>query len=494
MGRSILFLVGGLTILTGIIQVGNNQRLETLPEVTRTHFEEIQARNFNRSLVDNAIQNMVRNNDWEGEIMVNDLVDLGSIANRNSKDMIGGVLGLLNGTINEIEEPVNQKSGSTLQGVTGTLTSYTSTSQNIPTDNSVTQWDQYKLLLVSNSEYKGTTVSTEVLMQRDSFSKYSYMTQSELSTSGTEIWFFSSDNIYGPIHTNGTFKMSGNPSFYGLVTSPNMWEAHNTNPTSPNFYGGENFNAPYKASPDHFEIDKLAVAANNGGLTFSSDIFLDFSVDGASDRGKVEVYGYTTSWFRCGWGWCQGTFRNSTPTFTHYTDTFNGVISSTGKIDVQGKVKGNITVHSQDRIRITGDITYNTNPMVDSTSADLMGLVSEGDVLLDDQAHLASGSSDVTVHASIMALNSSFFVENYASGSPRGTLNLLGGIVQKNRGAVGTFNSSGVASGFAKNYQYDTRLRRSIPPFYPRESVFSIVYWKDKMVGGNYGQSDQQGS
>lgn len=74
------------------------------------------------------------------------------------------------------------------------------------------------------------------------------MTQSELAANGSTIWFMDQDNIYGPIHTNGQFAMSGAPSFYGLVTSPNMWRAHSTNPTNPNFYGGENFNAPLKVN------------------------------------------------------------------------------------------------------------------------------------------------------------------------------------------------------------------------------------------------------
>jgi len=32
-----------------------------------------------------------------------------------------------------------------------------------------------------------------------------------------------------------------------------------------------------------------------------------------------------------------------------------------------------------------------------------------------------------------------------------------------------------------QNYQYDARLKGYIPPAFPRESVFSVVYWKDKV-------------
>lgn len=163
----------------------------------------------------------------------------------------------------------------------------------------------------------------------------------------------------------------------------------------------------------------------------------------------------------------------------------NGVISTDGEIDVEGEVSGSVTLHSEDRIEIMGDITYRVNPLADSTSADLLGLVSEGDVVVDRYAHSANGSQDLTIHASIVALNTSFTVENYNSGGSKGTLNMLGGIIQQNRGPVGTFSGSTVVSGYIKNYQYDNRLKATIPPSFPRESVFSIVYWKDEVNKSN---------
>lgn len=82
-----------------------------------------------------------------------------------------------------------------------------------------------------------------------------------------------------------------------------------------------------------------------------------------------------------------------------------------------------------------------------------------------------------------MALGESFSVEDYYDGSPRGTLNLVGGIQQQVRGPVGTFSGGSIRSGFSKNYQYDNRLQKSIvPPFYPRESFYSLRYWIDRDI------------
>ncbi len=292
------------------------------------------------------------------------------------------------------------------------------------------------------------------------------MTDSELSSSGGDIWFMGGDNIYGPIHTNGTFKMSGAPSFYGLITSPNTWVAHTTNGASPNFFGGENFNAPTKDSPSSYELSKLTTAAAAGGLTFTNQLDVQFYESGGVGYAAIQEWDGST--------WSSVTNYDLSAT--------NGIISTTGRIDVEGVVKGQITLHSEDLIEIDGDITYFTSPLVDSSSTDMLGIVSEDNVRVDANAHTASGSSDLTIHASIMALNTSFYVENYASSSPRGTLNLLGGLIQRNRGPVGTFSGTTQISGFLKNYQYDGRLKGSIPPAFPRESVFSIVYWKDEVV------------
>lgn len=429
MGKGLLLFISGLVILTGIIQTGNDQRIEILPQKNAEYFNEMQARNISKSLIDNAIELMKKNSSWAGAIQAD-------------SNYLGN----------------------------GLLTSYTMTSEEFPDEHSVSSWDQYKVLLNSVGAFEKDgvryEVTTEVLMRQDSYSKYSYLTDSELSSSGSNIWFWDKDELWGPIHTNGTFKMSGSPTFNGLVTSPNTWDAHPTNPTTPNFYGGTNFFAPLKSPPDSYEISKLTSAANSSGLTFSNQIEVEFFE--SSDEGYASIREYSSgSW----------------TSWSNYkiSDT-NGIISSTGRVDVKGVVKGAITLHSESLIEIDGDLTYSTDPLVDSTSTDLLGLVSEGSVRIDRYAHTDSGTKDLNIHATIMALNTSFYVENYASGSSRGNLNLYGGIVQKNRGAVGTFSGTSIVSGYSKNYQYDTRLRSQIPPQFPRESIFSILYWKDKLI------------
>ena len=68
--------------------------------------------------------------------------------------------------------------------------------------------------------------------------------------------------------------------------------------------------------------------------------------------------------------------------------------------------------------------------------------------------------------AFVMATNSTngaFTVDNYGSGSPRGTFHLRGGSVTNFYGAFYTFNSDGsLKTGFARDFHYDRR--GLIPP------------------------------
>ncbi len=129
-----------------------------------------------------------------------------------------------------------------------------------------------------------------------------------------------------------------------------------------------------------------------------------------------------------------------------------------------------------------GDLKYSQDPEQNPESTDLLGIISEGDVIVDENAHQDSGSKDLEINASIMALEESFEVENYNNGSYRGDLKLVGGLQQEKRGAVGTFGGWNGQTGFSKDYSYDNRLLSISPPFYPRASTFSQKYWKEKPV------------
>jgi hypothetical protein len=73
--------------------------------------------------------------------------------------------------------------------------------------------------------------------------------------------------------------------------------------------------------------------------------------------------------------------------------------------------------------------------------------------------------------------NSSVNVQNYNSGSPRGSVNLIGGLIEEYYGAFGTFNPDGsAATGYGRNFRYDRRMGRGFaPPFFPTTNLFVIA-------------------
>ena len=65
-----------------------------------------------------------------------------------------------------------------------------------------------------------------------------------------------------------------------------------------------------------------------------------------------------------------------------------------------------------------------------------------------------------------------------------GTINLTGVIGQQFRGPVGTNSNGSIASGYAKNYNYDLRLKYQSPPKFldPVKSAWAIAVWKEIQV------------
>ncbi len=82
--------------------------------------------------------------------------------------------------------------------------------------------------------------------------------------------------------------------------------------------------------------------------------------------------------------------------------------------------------------------------------------------------------NNINVHATVMTPNGEFKVDNYGSGSSRGTATILGGVIENTYGAFGTFSSSGARTGYGRNFVYDTRMGKGLaPPFFP--TIGSVI-------------------
>jgi type II secretory pathway pseudopilin PulG len=156
---------------------------------------------------------------------------------------------------------------------------------------------------------------------------------------------------------------------------------------------------------------------------------------------------------------------------------------SRGSAYVQGSVSGQVTIAARDDVVVTDDLTLASG----TTGTDVMGLVAGNYVWVyhpvnSTGANLSGAPVVNDIQAAVLSLRHSFVVQNWSKGPPLGTLNVTGAIAQKFRGPVGTGTSSSIASGYYKNYVYDSRLSVMQPPYFlkPDSSPWQVSAITDK--------------
>jgi hypothetical protein len=160
-----------------------------------------------------------------------------------------------------------------------------------------------------------------------------------------------------------------------------------------------------------------------------------------------------------------------------------GVIAVTGTTGISGVLRGRVTLYATGDVVILDDQRYATDPSL-GTCADMLGVIAGNNIDVADNAlqdppnvgvyKNMDDTKDVFIHGVMMALNTSFGVENYSTGTNntndcdatingRGCLYLNGGLIQQSRGAVGLTSGE----GFSKRYSYDRCALSTPPPYFP---------------------------
>lgn len=302
----------------------------------------------------------------------------------------------------------------------------------------------------STAEYQGVKQTVEVTLVPSKFSKFAYYSVSE----GSYIYWTSNDTVWGPFHTQDKFKISGNPVFFGKVTTLKGYSK--TASSKPKFYGGyeSGINLPFPANG----ITNVAAEASSGGKTISGNdtVYVTF----VSDSIKIKY-----------------AFKGAETSYLASSFAPNGVIYVKGAktVRTKGTVKGRYTLASNiGDIYLDDNIVYNSDPQKNPNSTDVLGIVAKNDVFITNNA---ANNDDINIHASIYCETGSFGAEAYNTRPISGTISLLGGIVQYTRGPVGTFSGTKMKSGFEKSYMYDERLLLTYPPAFPGTGSFEIVSW-----------------
>jgi hypothetical protein len=391
--------------------------------------------------------------------------------------------------------------------------------------------------VISTGTLAGGQSTRRVIMklQQQSFALYSYFTNQEVSSvSGSTIWFYSGDRVRGPVHTNDRFSLAWSssatdPIFYDTVSSRltnTQW-----NPRAPStanewrkvFYGGRDAfttGVDRIPLPSSSELQKIAAWGGSSGFPGTDGVYLPnngsqvsagiyvrgnntvtFSVESGTGNQLIAIkVGTNTTNIKVDLSGNQTIVTPPSGSPTTYTGTPNGVIYSTGSItSLKGTLANNYEngstilarnawtiatdVNSGKDITITDNLTYQTQP--DSTQsrtalcnlrAATLGLVSE-DVVLASGAPTNLTINGVMLAGSETTTNGTFYNSTWNT-TLKGTLSVLGGIIQKKRGPVGTFSGTTLTSGYRKDYNYDTRMVYAPPPYYPTTGQYDIKSWQ----------------
>ena len=112
-------------------------------------------------------------------------------------------------------------------------------------------------------------------------------------------------------------------------------------------------------------------------------------------------------------------------------------------------------------------------------------------VIFDEAHHVAAkvfleiwneiaNNNDVNIQASLYSEMEGIIAENYDTRPVSGAINLFGGIIQKKRQDVSTFDedTGTILSGFNKIFKYDERTLVSFPRNFPSTGSYEIISWQ----------------
>lgn len=302
-------------------------------------------------------------------------------------------------------------------------------------------------------------------VQVDNYARYLWFTDREVFD-GTNVWFNTNDTLNGPTHTNGHFNIAGDPVFQSEVRSVddylryynngyniNSTELSNSPYDEPDFQQGVDFGAEDITMPTQALSLRSAATSSGFYLRGNTTVVLN-------SNGTMNV---TNS--RKGWSNKNMALPSNGALFVY-----------SGNLTIYGTLNGRLTAGASGDVIIPNNLVYADDPRVNPSSDDAMGIIAESDIVIDDAA-----PTNLEIDACAMALSTSFMMENYWVGPAKGTLTVYGGIIQDERGPVGTFNGTTgqKVSGYSKNYSYDSRLLSSPPPFMPTTGDYITLSWEE---------------
>jgi hypothetical protein len=363
---------------------------------------------------------------------------------------------------------------------------------------------QTNYIITSQGTYGNVTRTLQLKIESSTIARYAYWSQTEVNPTLGNLWWISGQLTTGPVQTNGTFNIMGNPVFDGLVSevgsAPNYYSGTGSDPTSLTksdpayvFPDGEKNNQPAITLPPATTLGDFQTAATSNGLILTGASTVTFNA-----AGTITVTGNAIN------SSCKTTmaYHNTTVSvpanfvvYVQSTKTISACKSSAsdGNVTVQGTVNGQLSVAADQNVYISGNVQYNTNPQTNSSSTDMLGLVANNNITVEE----ASAPAQLAIQAVLMALQGSFNVDQYSKnpdpitgGLDGANMSQFGSLINAYSGCTGVFNSSGkLVDGWNQIQSYDTRLAKTSPPGFPplvnssNQGVYVKEYFKECISG-----------
>ena len=316
---------------------------------------------------------------------------------------------------------------------------------------------------------------------------YQYVTNFELTVFNDRIWFWSSDTLDGPVHSNDFIKIKHAPQFYGQVSTSQA--NFILDQPSPHFEFEPIFNAP----PVEFPQDLSNIRGCATPWIPSQNGHKITWIRMLGDQG-IDIFQYPA-----------GTPRNDS-LYEHLRPPQPDqrlMMFIDGDVEVEGTLVGQLTIGCSGNMYLLDDCVYEGAGPFGQFDEDEMthklGLASEQNIFIrntirNGRNNGLDGNWDdldrhsIVITAALVALNESFTFEQqnddwdrYQGPEPdeRGFVYLKGSLAQYRRGYVHRRNHEG--TGYYKSYKYDHRFTEDGPPGFGSDD-YGVIYGRHERL------------
>lgn len=323
-------------------------------------------------------------------------------------------------------------------------------------------------LITSIGTFNGVSETTIVSLKPSNYAKFGnfYKNLSACPATG--------DTFNGPFHSNGQLKVYGDPVFWGKATcKQGLVKIHN--PSNPKFYGGFESGVDIPLEYDFSGLESKAdkVYKDTTGTAKKCYVRLYFNADGT----------VTHSFKLHGGSW------SAEETTALSALAPNGIIyAQDANIYVKGTVNGRVSIYADTKgsgsvgnVYLVDDIVYNTDPRIDPSSTDMLGIIAENKIRIEYNDDTKTGQN-IHTHASMFALydtigpESDFF--NSATKYPHlASWKIFGGLIAKDTRATAAYSGGVPIRGLRFVHDYDERFMTMVPPSFPHTNYYEIVSW-----------------